>query len=336
MSNRKNHRQQNNKRYTADLMLRDNSNGHWVVRLEKDVPLSTNKIPQSLIQITNNEIHYTDPNFIIQQILASRNREKLQNLESYYNTIMDSLENYKTYTSGIEKVFDYCERNSNEFDNKIREMSLSFDFNEFQNNLQKDWNFHKNKENIQNKINEYLAPFSAYIKVLFAYIHSALIIHKHKVKSESVIIVKICNLQGYAQTILEAILMPKNKAGRPSFDESIYLSLIFDNNFQGNILEKFLQYDRRFLSAPDLVRSAAQDTMRMDNKYQTIKLEGEFNKTNPESLAFLFANSILELLKDIESLKNIRLELNKIDNDKVLQDYQAITSPKTITSNSLS
>ena len=328
MSNRKNSSQRNDKRHTAELMLRNVSSGKWVARIEKDVLLSSNKIPQSLIQITKNEIYYTDPGFIIEKILAARNKEKLQNLQGCYNTIMDSLENYKTYDSGIEKVFDYCEKNSNEFDNEIREISQFFKFYEFKKNILQHWQIQNNPQEIQRLIDEFLAPFSAYVKVLFAYIHSALIIHKHKVKDEKVILGKICNLQAYTQVIFEKTVMPAARAGYESFDDSIYLSLIFDSEFDGEVLTNFFQHDRRFRTIPDLVRAAAKSAMAMKGEFNSIKVNGEFNKLSQQSLAFMLAKSILELLSDIKNLKSIHLELTSVDSNEVLQDYQIMTSPK--------
>lgn len=295
---------------SEELMLRDRKTGRWIKRSDKEVALSDNFIPRTLVQVINNEVHYADTKLIISEIIDSRKKDKIEHFETEYNNILDYLDNYRAYSNGIEKVFGGCESSASAFDNEIRRLCGDISLK----NL-KEFNI-KSFENI----------VRAYIKILFVYLYSAVALHREKVKSETVIYGKIECLKSYLQSSLESILIPKNWNEKElDFNSSIYPAFIYSPHLNINYIDTLVGYDSRFETSLDLIRSVNNATLhRTSNEWDSnIEFSGKVKKMKPENFEISFIDILVKLLNDIDRLKNIRAEIGNIDDDKILEELSS-------------
>lgn len=293
---------------SEELMLRDRKTGRWIKRSDKEVALSNNFIPTTFIQVINNEIHHADTKLIISEIISNRKKDKVEHFENQYNNILDYLDNYRTYSDGIEKVFGGCESSASSFDNEIRRLCGDISLK----NLKKF-----DVESFENIVR-------AYIKILFIYIYSALALHKGKVKREAVIYGKIENLKSYVQNALESILIPKNWNGSElDFKSSLYPAFIYSPTLNIEYIEVLVKYDSRFKTPLDLIRKVNDATLnRLSNDWDSfVEFSGKVNKMKSEDLEISFISMLVGLLNDIDRLKNIRAEIGDIDDDKILEEF---------------
>lgn len=292
---------------SEELMLRDKKTGRWIKRSDKEVALSNNCIPITLVQVVNNEVYYTDTKLIISEIINNRRKDKIERFETEYNNILDCLDNYRVYSSGIEKIFGECESNVSGFDNEIRRLCESISL--------------KNLKEFDTKSFESLVK--AYIKILFIYLYSAVAIHKEKVKNENVIYGKIECLKSYLQNALESILIPKNRNNSElDYNSSIYPAFIYDADLNINFIDRLVFYDRRFENSLNLIRKINNATLYIKNEkwHGDIELSGKLKKVNPTGIEISFISILLDLLNDVDRLKNIRAEIGNIGDDKILED----------------
>lgn len=295
---------------SEELMLRDRKTGRWIKRSDKEVALSDNFIPRTLVQVINNEVHYTDTKLIISEIIRNRRKDKVEHFETEYNNILDYLDNYRAYSDGLEKVFGGCESSASSFDNEIRrlcgDISLKnlkkFDIEPFENIVR------------------------AYIKILFVYLYSALALHKGKVKSETVIYGKIECLKSYIQSALESILIPKNWNGTElDFNSSIYPAFIYSPELNIKYIDVLVKYDSRFETSLDLIRTVNDATLhRLPRDWDRyIEFSGKVKEMKSEDLEISFISMLVGLLNDIDRLKDIRAEIGDIDDDKILEEFDS-------------
>lgn len=295
---------------SEELMLRDKKTGRWIKRSDNEVALSDNFIPRTLVQVINNEVHYTDTKLILSEIISNRKKDKVEHFETEYNSILDYLDNYRAYSEGIEKVFGGCESSASNFDNEIRrlcgEISLEnlkkFDIKSFENIVR------------------------AYIKILFVYLYSALVLHKGKVKSETVIYGKIECLKSYIQSALESILIPKNWNGSNfDFKSSIYPAFIYSPKLNIEYIDVLVKYDSRFKTSLELIRKINNATLHESSRDwdSCIEFSGKVKKMKPEDLEISFISMLVGLLNDIDRLKNIRAEIGDINDDKILEEFDS-------------
>ncbi|HEY8159889.1 MAG TPA: hypothetical protein VIF10_14415 [Methylobacter sp.] len=295
----------NNSGVSKEIMLRNKTTGQWIKRLDEEVALSENSIPSTLIQIQQNNIYYTDTNLIIRRLVEERHKENIKNLESTYITILDSLDNYRAYSSGVDAVFNNCQQNASHFYNELRRMASEFNV------------ACKDKE-----INENLINLSkAYIKVLFVYLYSAFSLHKEKVKNDTVIYGKIISFGECIQELLERILIPQKGDGQLDYRKSIYAMFIYRNDFNIEYINELVRYDQRFKTPLALIRELNNNTIRFED-YSEFSIGGTFEKYEINSTIVKFVDSLIKLLRDIDRLKNIREEINNIEQDSVFSQFE--------------
>jgi hypothetical protein len=296
----------NEKVISKELMLRDGETGRWIRRSDEELSLSDNFIPSTLIQVVENRIYYADTNLIISEILKNRDKEKNEFLETKYNNILDCLDNTRVYSSGFDRVFNECELSANDFDNEIRRLTKGLDTSK-----------------IDEIISETLVNTTkAYIKILFTYLYSALVLHKDKVRGETVIIGKIKNLRSYLLDVLEATLIPKFYSGDLDYSSSIYLNFIYNSSTNINYINALINHDRRFNNSLELVRKLNEATLKFSRKFPAITVfTGEFNGLNIEHPKMKFIDALVKLLNDIDRLENIRQEIGHIDDVSILEEF---------------
>lgn len=293
---------------SKELMLRDRDTGRWIKRSEEELSLSDNFIPSTFIQVVNNQIHYADTNIIISEMLKNRDKDKVEFLETRYNNILDTLENTRVYSSGFDKVFDECSSNVNEFDNEIRRVTKGIN----------------SKEIYRFDISPLLNLSNAYVKILFAYLYSAVVLHKEKVKNETVIYGKIKNLKSYILDVLEMTLI-QMKWNELDYESSIYQMYLYDASLDINKLDELIRYDRRFNSVLDFIKSAniAMVTGNSRREFSTIEFSGKFFYARNFSSVITNVDNLVKLLRDIERLEIIRDEIGNVDNVEILEEFVA-------------
>ncbi|RJL47145.1 hypothetical protein [Pectobacterium carotovorum] len=294
---------------SKELMLRSKKTGQWIKRSEQEVNLSDNYIPKTFIQVINNNIHYADTQIIISEIIKNRKEEKIYNFETIYNNILDYLENYKTYSSGIEKVFDGCESSANEFDNEIRRICSEI-----------------NQKNLKDLDAVYFKNVtSGYIKILLIYLYSAIVLHKSKVKNEATIRMKIKNLKSYLQSALERILIPEEKhwdGQKLDFNSSLYSAFIYSPKLNIKYIDNLVKYDSRFANSLELVRCLNNGALNFSSKdYEPyISFSGKFKKKEVNDFDISFIIILINLLEDVDRLQNIRDEMDNIEDINIFEE----------------
>ena len=299
-----------NSNTSEELMLRDRKTGRWIKRSDKEVALSDNFIPRTLVQVINNEIHYADTKLIMSEIISNRKKDKVEHFETEYNNILDYLDNYRAYADGIEKVFGGCESTASNFDNEIRrlcgDISLK-DLKEF------------DAESFENIVR-------AYIKILFVYLYSALALHKGKVKNETVIYGKIESLKSYVQSALESILIPKDWSGKDlDFRSSLYPAFIYSPELNIKYIDVLVRYDSRFETSLELIRKVNDATLHRQSRDwdSFIEFTGKVRKMKAEDFEISFISMLVGLLNDIDRLRDIRAEIGDVDDDKILEEFDS-------------
>jgi hypothetical protein len=289
---------------SEELMLRDKSTGRWLKRVDEDFTLSKNLVPSSFITVNNNVINYTDTNKIIQKMVQERKESRTIFLEDRFNKIIDSLDNYRAYGSGIEKVFDACESHASEFDNRIRAIASEFDY---------DFSYNNENSNLLN-------VSSAYLKVLFSYIFASFVLHKNKVKNETVIYTKLESFKQYLQSVLEKVLIPSSYGNNLNYSESMYSNMIFgDMDIQ--YVTKLVKFDRRFDDELILIKNhSAQLVSRTYSSRPEISGDFKNFRTNDES--FKYISDLCDLLCDIDRLILIREEIHSISDETIFLEYE--------------
>ena len=301
--NKKKRKLQNNK-VSKEVMLRDKGTGRWIKRSDDEVALSENCIPSTFIQIQQNTIHYTDTNLIINEIVKNRHNEKLNSLESTYNTIIDCLDNFRAYSTGIENVFENCEKYSSDFDNEIRRLVDEFDLS------------------CDEKSTEVILDLSkAYLKILFSYMYAAFSLHKGKVKNETVIFGKITSFKEYIQNLLESLLIPSGYRNSLKYGESIYAMFIYEDGFNIEYLNDLIEFDRRFKTPLELIRKLNVNVLS-GSKYGDLELSGRFQRYGINSDSVEFVDSLVKLLRDIDRLHKMRTEIGDITEENVFIEFQ--------------
>lgn len=296
----------NEKLISKELMLRDGETGRWIKRSEEELSLSENSIPSTLIQVVNNQIHYADTDLIISEMLRSRDKDKVEFLETRYNNVLDTLENTRVYSSGFEKVFDECSSSVNEFDNEIRRIIKGID--------------PKNIYRVD--VSPLLNVANAYVKILFAYLYSAVVLHKEKVKNDTVIYGKIKNLKSYVLDVLEMALIQRD--GRElDYESSIYQIYLYDASLDINKLEEIIKFDRRFNSVLDFIKAAntAMVTAKSRRNFSVVEFSGKFFRASDYSSVITTVDNLVKLLRDIERLEIIRDEIGSVDNVEILEEF---------------
>lgn len=292
---------------SKELMLRDNRTGQWIKRSDEELSLSDNCIPRTFIQVVNNEIHYADTSLIISEMLKNRNKEKVEFLETKYNNILDFLDQARTYSTSLDKVFNECSSTINDFDNEIRRIANRFDGKEI------------NELDCESFVN----VANAHIKILFVYLYAAFSLYKEKVKDDGVICEKIQNLKSYVQSVLESFLIPKDWRGDLDYSLSLYPMFIYSEYLNIRYIETLVKYDRRFTYPLELVRIVNNFSLNItsDRYSSEFEFRGAFEKMKPENPKIVFIEKLIKLLGDIDRLEHIREEIGSIDDMSIFKEF---------------
>ncbi|WP_221794678.1 hypothetical protein [Oceanobacter mangrovi] len=295
---------------SEELMLRDKSTGRWIKRVDEDVNLSKNLVPDTLITVNNNIINYTDTNRIIEKIVEVRKTSRIVFLEDKFNKVVDSLDNYRAYNVGIEKVFNACEEHSSEFDNRIRSIIGEFDYG---------FGYKNDNEHLLN-------VSSTYLKVLFSYIYSSFILHKDKVKNETVIYTKLESFKSYLQEVIERILIPTRFSHELDYRNSIYSNMIYGDMDIDNV-RSLVKFDRRFSDELDLIKSHTKTLV--GNDYCS-DISGSFMRYSEYDEKIKYVSGLYILLCDIDNLIKIRQEIHSITDKTIFIEYEANLNNKAL------
>ncbi|HHX8512497.1 TPA: hypothetical protein ACVO12_004765 [Vibrio diabolicus] len=288
---------------SEELMLRDKSTGRWIKRVDEDVNLSKNLIPATLITVNNNIINYTDTNRIIEKIVEARKTSRIVFLEDKFNKVVDSLDNYRAYNVGIEKVFNACEEHSSEFDNRIRSIIGEFDY---------EFGYENDNKHLLN-------VSSAYLKILFSYIYSSFILHKDKVKNETVIYTKLESFKIYLQQVIESILIPTRLFDKLDYRNSMYSNMIY-GNMNIDTVRSLVKFDTRFRDELDLIKN--HTATLVENNYCS-DIFGSFNRYSEDDEKYKYISDLYILLCDIDNLIKIRKEIDSITDETIFIEYEA-------------
>jgi len=312
-------------------LIRDVSNGQ-VVKVIKRKEESLNHIPSTFIQVHHNYIYQADLNPILEAISHERESSVYNELEEQYNLVLDYLDSFNTYGTGIEKVHQVCLEISVSFDNKIRREVDALDID--------------NIEQIDTE--RFLGSLNAYVKILFSYIVSTYTLHRDRFSKDKVIISKILSFEGAIRSLYEQVLAKSSKTKDKNgglitiiaMEESLYSMYLFDDNYDLHDLDRLVSHDSRFSTSLQVINFFKKhfksgkfqreghgyrdnaDELKISIKTKSISKESNRNK---------MAVVLLRVLEDVEKLKEIREEavsLKELSNEDVLQIFSATSANK--------
>jgi hypothetical protein len=313
------------------ILIRDVSNGQ-IVKVLKQKEESLNHIPSTFIQVHHNYIYQADLSPILEAISHERESSLYNELEEQYNLVLDYLDSFNAYDTGIEKVHQICLEISVSFDNKIRREIEALDIDEL--------------EKIDTE--RFVGSLNAYVKILFSYIVSTYMLHMDKFSKDKVIISKILSFEGAVRSLYEQVLAKsstqENEDGELiniiPMGESLYCMYLFDDNYDLNDLDRLVSYDSRFSTSLQVIsffkkhyksgRFQGEGHYQRDNDDE-LKISIKTKKISKESNRNKMATVLLRILEDIEKLKEIREEvvsLKKLSNEDLLRNFSATSANK--------
>ncbi|MCP1618080.1 hypothetical protein FBY21_2698 [Pseudomonas sp. SLBN-26] len=315
------------------VQIREISTGQ-IVKILKTKGESTNNIPSTLIQVHHSYVYQADVPAIIDAISHSREASIYDELEEQYNLVLDYWDSYNTYEKGIEKVHQICLEISVSFDNKIRREIEKLDIEKLE----------------EIDIDRFIGSLKSYIKILLSYILSTYILHEEKFSKDKVIISKILNFEKMAKSLYEQILAKstsqKDRDGKltnyVTMENSLYSMYLFNDSYDIKMLDRIVSQDSRFSTSLEVIGffKTHHKNKHYRNHYDTNEtLEISINaKIIPlDSNRNRVANTLLQILEDIDKLKSIReeiLNLNNISNVEITNYSSALSEgsasyPKT-------
>lgn len=312
------------------ILIRDVSNGQ-IVKVLKLKEKSSNHIPSTFIQVNQNYIYQADLSPILEAISHERESSVYNELEDQYNLVLDYLDSFNTYDTGIEKVYQICLEVSVLFDNNIRREIKGLDINEL--------------EKIDTK--RFFGSLNAYIKILFSYIVSTYILHKDKFSKDKVIISKILNFKESVRKLYEQILAEsiekKEKDGTLkniiTMQNSLYSMYLFNDKYELNDLDRMASQDSRFLTSLAVIEffkkylknGQFQGEGHYYNNDDELKISVKTKEISIESNRNKMALTLLGILEDIEKLEEIReeiLNLNEFSSGDIIQNFSGTLAKK--------
>jgi len=296
------------------ILIRDVSNGQ-IVKVLKQKEESLNHIPSTFVQVYHNYIYQADLSPILEAISHERESSLYNELEEQYNLVLDYLDSFNTYNTGIEKVHQICLEISVSFDNKIRREVEALNIDEL--------------EKIDTE--RFVGSLNAYVKILFSYIVSTYILHRDKFSKDKVIISKILSFEGAIRSLYEQVLAKsrkeKNKDGESiniiPMEESLYSMYLFNDDYDLHDLDRLVSYDSRFSTSLQLINFFKENFK--SGRFQgegygyrdsdgELKISIKTKVISKESNRNKIAIVLLRILEDIEKLKEIREEVISLKN----------------------
>lgn len=290
-------------------LIRDVSNGQ-IVKVLKNNEESANNIPSTFIQIHHNYIYQADLSPVLDAISHEKTLSIYNDLEEQYNLVLDYLDSFNTYETGIEKVHQICLEISVSFDNKIRRQIEELNID----NLDKM------------DADQFIGSLNAYVKILFSYILSTYILHRNKFSKDKVIISKILSFENSVRKLYEQLLARSNQKKNSdgvfidyiTMEESLYSMYLFDDSYEISDLDRLVNQDSRFSTSLQLIGffkkykknglfsddwhgyNSGNNELKISIKTKRIPKDGNKNK---------IAIALMQILEDIEKLKDLRAEI---------------------------
>lgn len=294
-------------------LIRDISNGQ-IVKVLKNNEESTNNIPSTFIQIHHNYIYQADLSPVLDSISHERTLSVYNDLEEQYNLVLDYLDSFNTYETGIDKVHQICLEISVSFDNKIRRQIEELDIN----NLK------------QMDADRFIGSLNAYVKILFSYILSTYILHRNKFSKDKVIISKILSFEEKVRALYEQLLAKSNQRknndglliNQFDIEESLYSMYLFDNSYEISDLYRVVAQDSRFSTPLQLINffKIHKKSGRFSDEWHDynsdnneIKISIRTKKIPKNENRNKIAVALMQILEDIDKLKNLREEIVNLE-----------------------
>lgn len=294
-------------------LIRDVSNGQ-IVKVLKNNEESKNNIPSTFIQIHHNYIYQADLSPVLDAISQQRTLSIYNDLEEQYNLVLDYLDSFNTYETGIEKVHQICLEISVSFDNKIRRQIEELDID----NLKKI------------DVVQFIGSLNAYVKILFSYILSTYILHGSKFSKDKVIISKLLSFENSVRALYEQLLAKSNQRKDTdgvlttyfTMKESLYSMYLFDDSYEISDLERMVTQDSRFSTPLQVI-----DFFKRHNKSghfsgewhdynngdNEIKISIRTKRISKNENRNKIAVALMKILEDIDKLKDLREEIVSLE-----------------------
>ncbi|MBO2679631.1 hypothetical protein I6M56_12260 [Shewanella algae] len=294
-------------------LIRDVSNGQ-IVKVLKNNEESANNIPSTFIQIHHNYIYQADLSPVLDAISHERTLSVYKELEEQYNLVLDYLDSFNTYETGIEKVHQICLEISVSFDNKIRRQIEELEIDDLE----------------EMDVGQFIGSLNAYVKILFSYILSTYILHRNKFSKDKVIISKILSFENSVRDLYEQLLARSNRkkdndgvlATYFTMKESLYSMYLFDDSYEIIDLDRVVNQDSRFstsLQVIDFFKRYKKSGRFSDERHlynsddNELKISIRTKRISKNGNRNKIAVALMQILEDIDRLKDLREEVLNLE-----------------------
>jgi len=301
--------------FKEDGTLIRHKNGE-IVKIVKNENKSIENFPSTLVQfntinINHTIIYQTDIQPYIDELIKNKHQKLVENLNTSYSKVIDTLSHYKTYEDRLEDL------------NKLSLESLS-EFESFLKDI-------KQKEVTNNE----LITFNSYIDILFIYMISTYKLYNKKISADTIIKDKITKLNTQVQYIYEQLLTKSSKdhegKNNINLNDSLYAKFLLENRNDGKgigKIEKYIKYDSRFSSLSNFIVFIQKFHIKYDNYnlnkyYISIDIEkhnNSFYTRNSEDNKEEIVQRLFIILEKINSFYKIYeelIELGQVASQKV-------------------
>ncbi|RYY02184.1 MAG: hypothetical protein EOO53_14205 [Gammaproteobacteria bacterium] len=290
-------------------LIRDVSSGQ-IVKVLKKKEESNNNIPSTFIQVHHNYIYQADLSPVLQAISHEKKLSVYNDLEEQYSLVLDYLDTFNTYETGIEKLHQICLEISVSFDNKIRREIQGLDVDKL--------------EKIDTE--QFIGSLNAYVKILFSYILSTYILHRRKFAKDKVIISKILSFEKFVRDLYEQLLVKSNQKNNDTYftmENSLYSMYLFDDSYDISDLDRIVSQDSRFSTSLQVVgffkkhkksgnfskqqpsyHYSSDDELKISISTSRLPYNGNRNK---------IAVALMNILEDTDKLKELREEIMNLE-----------------------
>ncbi|QYK02247.1 hypothetical protein [Shewanella psychrotolerans] len=294
-------------------LIRDVSNGQ-IVKVLKNNEESTNNIPSTFIQIHHNYIYQADLSPVLDAISHERTLSVYNDLEEQYNLVLDYLDSFNTYETGIEKVHQICLEISVSFDSKIRRQIEELDIDDLE----------------KMDAGQFIGSLNAYVKILFSYILSTYILHRNKFSKDKVIISKILSFENSVRGLYEQLLARSDRREDRdgllttyfTMEESLYSMYLFDDSYEISDLDRVVNQDSRFSTSLQVIDffKRHRKSGRFSDEWRgynggnnELKISVSTKRISENGNRNKIAVALMQILEDIDKLKDLREEIVSLE-----------------------
>lgn len=293
------------------ILIRDSSNGQ-IVKILKKKEESINNIPSTFIQVNHSYIYQADLSPVLQAISHERTLSIYNDLEEQYNLVLDYLDSFDTYGTGIEKVHQICLEISVSFDNKIRREIQGLDVDKLE----------------EIDAERFIGSLNAYVKIIFTYILSTYILHRKNFAKDKVIISKILGFENSVRALYEQLLAKSNQKENAegglttyfTMEDSLYSMYLFDDSYDIRGLERIVSQDSRFSTSLQVVdffkkhyKSFLGPRHSYDRSHNEFKISIKTRRLVNDGNINKIAVALMHILEDIDKLKELREEVVNLE-----------------------